>query len=298
MQLSLRLGVEMDLNWQNLCDLGRGFLRLLDILTRWPIVLSLLAIWLAKKFEPTITWILKNSRLGFKAGAFSADIRPQEKPIDPDSSTPGDVPASQSVAADPGAGAAASSGWPKDKVLGLAERHGDVAALEKELEVVSKERDEANRRSWQAWFQYLEAWLVPLSKSVLYWLNEKEQVELVRFDALISSRSHGIGDGESIRRALYDSQLIVQRDGMVHLEERAKQYIKWRNTLGLGAPIALKEYLVRPEMVVFSKININEPYEAAFWSEAFGVSIEELRHAIIAVGPSAFEVDKYLKGSE
>ncbi|HEY4195536.1 MAG TPA: DUF3606 domain-containing protein [Mucilaginibacter sp.] len=42
-------------------------------------------------------------------------------------------------------------------------------------------------------------------------------------------------------------------------------------------------------------INISEYYEAEFWSKKFGVSIEQLKSAIRAVGNSVSAVEKRLK---
>ena len=42
-------------------------------------------------------------------------------------------------------------------------------------------------------------------------------------------------------------------------------------------------------------INTSEDYEVQYWSEKFGISAEELKSAVKAVGNSAKEVEKYLK---
>jgi hypothetical protein len=42
-------------------------------------------------------------------------------------------------------------------------------------------------------------------------------------------------------------------------------------------------------------INISEYYEAEFWSKKFGVSVEQLKSAIRAVGNSVSAVEKRLK---
>lgn len=43
------------------------------------------------------------------------------------------------------------------------------------------------------------------------------------------------------------------------------------------------------------RINVNEDYELQYWSEKFGVSKEELKAAVNAVGTSAKEVEAHLK---
>jgi len=45
-----------------------------------------------------------------------------------------------------------------------------------------------------------------------------------------------------------------------------------------------------------NRININEDYELRDWSKKFGVSQEELKSAVKAVGDSASAVEKHLKG--
>lgn len=43
------------------------------------------------------------------------------------------------------------------------------------------------------------------------------------------------------------------------------------------------------------RINVNEDYELRDWSEKFGVSKDELKAAVKAVGPMAKDVEAYLK---
>lgn len=42
-----------------------------------------------------------------------------------------------------------------------------------------------------------------------------------------------------------------------------------------------------------SRINVNEPYEVAYWTKELGVSEELLREAVASVGVSAERVRKY-----
>jgi len=42
-------------------------------------------------------------------------------------------------------------------------------------------------------------------------------------------------------------------------------------------------------------INTSENYELEYWSNKFGVSIEQLKVAVKAVGNSAAKVEQYLK---
>lgn len=42
------------------------------------------------------------------------------------------------------------------------------------------------------------------------------------------------------------------------------------------------------------RINVNEEYELQYWTKALGVSAEELRAAVKAVGPTAVAVRKHL----
>lgn len=41
-------------------------------------------------------------------------------------------------------------------------------------------------------------------------------------------------------------------------------------------------------------INVNEDYELQYWSEKFGVTRDELKKAVAAVGTSAKKVQAYL----
>jgi hypothetical protein len=45
-----------------------------------------------------------------------------------------------------------------------------------------------------------------------------------------------------------------------------------------------------------SRININEDYELRDWSKKFGVSAEQLKSAVKAVGDNAKAVEDHLKG--
>ncbi|MFL4512112.1 DUF3606 domain-containing protein [Stenotrophomonas maltophilia] len=42
------------------------------------------------------------------------------------------------------------------------------------------------------------------------------------------------------------------------------------------------------------RINVNEDYELQYWTKALGVSAEQLRAAVKAVGPTAAAVRKHL----
>lgn len=42
------------------------------------------------------------------------------------------------------------------------------------------------------------------------------------------------------------------------------------------------------------RINVNEVYELQYWTKALGVSAEELRAAVEAVGPTAAAVREHL----
>lgn len=43
------------------------------------------------------------------------------------------------------------------------------------------------------------------------------------------------------------------------------------------------------------RINVNEDYELRYWTEKFGVSADELKKAVEAVGTSVEAVEKHLK---
>lgn len=45
------------------------------------------------------------------------------------------------------------------------------------------------------------------------------------------------------------------------------------------------------------RINVNEDYELHDWSKKFGVTPDELRAAVKAVGPMAADVEAHLKKS-
>jgi hypothetical protein len=45
-----------------------------------------------------------------------------------------------------------------------------------------------------------------------------------------------------------------------------------------------------------SRINVHEHYELEYWSKKYGVTPDELRDAVKAVGPVATAVDEHLKG--
>jgi len=44
------------------------------------------------------------------------------------------------------------------------------------------------------------------------------------------------------------------------------------------------------------RINVHENYEVEYWTKELGISSEQLRNAVAAVGTSAEEVRKYIKG--
>ena len=43
-----------------------------------------------------------------------------------------------------------------------------------------------------------------------------------------------------------------------------------------------------------TRINMNEPYEKAYWKDRFGVSGQQLAGAVRAVGVSVAKVEEYL----
>ncbi|MDH0090262.1 MAG: DUF3606 domain-containing protein [Achromobacter mucicolens] len=43
-----------------------------------------------------------------------------------------------------------------------------------------------------------------------------------------------------------------------------------------------------------SRINVNEPHELRYWTQALGVTESQLREAVKAVGPSATAVREHL----
>jgi Protein of unknown function (DUF3606) len=45
------------------------------------------------------------------------------------------------------------------------------------------------------------------------------------------------------------------------------------------------------------RINVHEAYEVQRWSKKFGVSADELKKAVQAVGPTAKAVEAHLKGA-
>ena len=47
-----------------------------------------------------------------------------------------------------------------------------------------------------------------------------------------------------------------------------------------------------------ARINVNEDYELRDWSEKFGVTPDELKKAVNAVGTSADAVEAHLKGQK
>ncbi|WP_431101244.1 DUF3606 domain-containing protein [Roseateles noduli] len=47
-----------------------------------------------------------------------------------------------------------------------------------------------------------------------------------------------------------------------------------------------------------TRINVNEDYELRDWSKKFGVTPEELKRAVNAVGTSAADVEAHLKGGQ
>lgn len=56
-----------------------------------------------------------------------------------------------------------------------------------------------------------------------------------------------------------------------------------------------KENIGKPDR---DRINVNEDYELYDWAEKFGVSHDELKAAVKAVGTSAKDVEEYLNKSK
>jgi hypothetical protein len=44
------------------------------------------------------------------------------------------------------------------------------------------------------------------------------------------------------------------------------------------------------------RINVNEAYEVQYWTQKLGVSADQLKAAVSAVGPMAKAVEAHLKG--
>ncbi|WP_322514202.1 DUF3606 domain-containing protein [Rhodopseudomonas palustris] len=43
-----------------------------------------------------------------------------------------------------------------------------------------------------------------------------------------------------------------------------------------------------------ARVNVHEDYEVKYWTQKFGVSADQLRRAVKAVGPMARDVARYL----
>jgi hypothetical protein len=61
----------------------------------------------------------------------------------------------------------------------------------------------------------------------------------------------------------------------------------------MEAPMADDKSKTAPQDA--SRINVNEDYELRYWTEKFGVSDQQLKDAVAAVGVSADKVQEYLK---
>jgi Protein of unknown function (DUF3606) len=47
-----------------------------------------------------------------------------------------------------------------------------------------------------------------------------------------------------------------------------------------------------------TRIDMNQPYQVAYWKQRFDVSDQELEDAVRAVGTSVTKIEAYLKGKE
>jgi Protein of unknown function (DUF3606) len=47
-----------------------------------------------------------------------------------------------------------------------------------------------------------------------------------------------------------------------------------------------------------TRIDMNQPYQVAYWKQRFGVSEQELEDAVRAVGTSVTKIEAYLKSME
>jgi hypothetical protein len=47
-----------------------------------------------------------------------------------------------------------------------------------------------------------------------------------------------------------------------------------------------------------TRIDLNQPYQVAYWKQRFGVSERELEDAVGAVGTSVTKIEAYLKSTE
>jgi hypothetical protein len=45
------------------------------------------------------------------------------------------------------------------------------------------------------------------------------------------------------------------------------------------------------------RVNVHEDYEVRYWTKKFGVSAEQLKAAVAAVGPTAKAVEAYFQGA-
>jgi hypothetical protein len=46
------------------------------------------------------------------------------------------------------------------------------------------------------------------------------------------------------------------------------------------------------------RVNVNEPYEVRQWTQHFGCTEQQLRDAVLAVGPMVKDVEAHLKKSK
>lgn len=71
--------------------------------------------------------------------------------------------------------------------------------------------------------------------------------------------------------------------------------IKWRwVALGLNHQRYVMDDLTKKHPQDSSKVNVNEPWELKYWTQKLGVTADQLRAAVRAVGVSAAAVRRHL----
>jgi hypothetical protein len=60
----------------------------------------------------------------------------------------------------------------------------------------------------------------------------------------------------------------------------------------MGKPPKRRDYGAK------TRIDLNQPYQVAYWKQYFGVSEQELEDAVRAVGTSVAKIEAYLKKRE
>lgn len=217
--------------------LATTILELLRIITAWPVMIAVTLIWIIAKFQGALDHRIRTSTVSASYKDFAATVEPLQAPqrsAESTGTTPVVAPEGPPNTPEQNLGAASAQNGDKEKFAAkLGEELPELGAdtteeLKAALAEATAQRDNLRNEAWFYFFQWLEAFLAPKTKSALYWVAESGLIDEGLFRSAVKNRALNAADAEAIESALHDQKLISRDGTNVRLGVNGEFYMGWR----------------------------------------------------------------------